>query len=67
MTTKATETVEVDFKEEYTKLKEQYDKLLSDYDTISAELKRYSGAVDKLVNAMAQRYARDITNEALGN
>lgn len=37
----------------------------AEYDAVVAELVKYQKAVNKLVNAMAQRYAQDIVKEAL--
>lgn len=37
------------------------------YDAVVAENKKLRAAVDKLVNAMAQRYAQDVYKEVLAD
>lgn len=37
------------------------------YDAVVAENKKLRAAVDKLVNAMAQRYAQDVYKEVLSD
>jgi len=38
----------------------------AEYDKVVAERDRYLTAINKLVNAMAQRYANDLIKEVLG-
>ncbi len=38
----------------------------AEFDKVVAERDKYAAAVNKLVNAMAQRYANDLIKEVLG-
>lgn len=44
----------------------EFDKLKSELDTAKADLLKANNAIQKLINAMAQRYAQDLYKEVLG-
>lgn len=51
-------------KEEKTIIEESVSKV--EYDKVVAERDKYLAAINKLINAMAQRYAQDLYKEVLG-